>query len=346
MQFDEPWIVVDVIVNAGVELPDLNIQVCDQSRPMTYVRGPRNVRRWEIMMLPGESAEAMTRPERIWQFLSPWIAPDQGTLWRSAAYRFHALVAERWRVGRVFLAGDACHQTPPFLAQGLNQGLRDAANLAWKLSAVIKETAGEGLLDTYELERRPNVRQVIDVTKGLGRIICERNPEAAGTRDAAMQADVVAGRGEFVRQDLLPPLSAGLLGPGKGAGKVAPQPWVHTSAGDRRLDDVVPLDWRIVISQDCIVDADVADAARAAGMAIIRIGLSRGDGITAFEEREHVFGHWLKAHEAEAAVVRPDHAVYATVSTAPALKSLIAELVGTPAELQNDRANSTRSAAS
>ncbi len=326
LAFAEPWVVVDVILKPGIELPDLNVQVCDPARPMTYVRGPRDLRRWEIMMLPGETAEEMSRPERIWQFLKPWITPDQGTIWRAAAYCFHALVAERWRDGRVFLAGDACHQTPPFLAQGLNQGLRDAANLAWKLATVIDGRASDSLLDTYEAERRPNVRAVIDITKGLGRIICERDPDAARARDAAMRADMAAGRGTVVRQGLLPPLAGGLLGRGKGTGHLAPQPWVRTSHGDARLDDVIPRGWTIFVSEAFVADAELFERARNLKMSIARFGTARDDGIFCFEEREDVVRHWLSSHATVAAIVRPDHAVYATCSDAAELTAALTEL--------------------
>ena len=175
LSFDEPWLVVDVLLKGDVVLPEVNIQVCDPKRPMTYVRGPGMLRRWEIMMLPGESPSEVLAQDRIWSFLHPWISPAQAMIWRAATYNFHALVAERWRQGTIFLAGDACHQMPPFLAQGLNQGVRDAANLAWKLGAVLRGDASDALLDTYERERKANVRSVIGITKDLGRIICERD---------------------------------------------------------------------------------------------------------------------------------------------------------------------------
>src|SRR3546814_17845075 len=85
------------------------------------------------MVLPGEDAADKVAEEKIWQLLSLWLTPDQGSIWRAATYRFHALVAERCHKGRYFIAGDAAHQTPPFMAQGLNHGLRDAGNLAWKI---------------------------------------------------------------------------------------------------------------------------------------------------------------------------------------------------------------------
>src|SRR3546814_5428973 len=88
------------------------------------------------MVLPGEDPAEIAREENVWRLLSTQLRPDQGRIWRAATYRFHALVADRWRQGDVFLLGDAAHQTPPFMGQGLNQGLRDAGNLCWKIAEV------------------------------------------------------------------------------------------------------------------------------------------------------------------------------------------------------------------
>ena len=107
-----------------------------------------------------------------------------GTLWRQSSYRFHALVAEPWRVGRVFVAGDAAHMQPPFLGQGMCQGVRDVANLAWKLSAVLRGEAGDRLLDSYGIERQAHVRELTSRIKGVGAVICERDPAKARGRDA------------------------------------------------------------------------------------------------------------------------------------------------------------------
>ena len=109
--FDEPWLVVDVRVKpgAGKNLPTSCAQFCEPARPTTYLIGVEDHRRWEIMLLPGEDPKAMEADEQVWRLLSRWITPEEGTLWRQASYRFHALVAERWRVGRVF--GDSRHLT-------------------------------------------------------------------------------------------------------------------------------------------------------------------------------------------------------------------------------------------
>src|SRR3546814_2495913 len=129
----------------------------------------------------------MVAEEKIWQLLSRWLTPDQGSIWRAATYRFHALVAERWHKGRYFIAGDAAHQTPPFMAQGLNQGLRDAGNLAWKIVEVINNGADPVLLDSYDLERRPRSEEHTSELQSLMRtsyaVFClkKKNKELAQT---------------------------------------------------------------------------------------------------------------------------------------------------------------------
>ena len=134
--FDEPWLVVDVHVNARglARLPKTSVQYCEPERPCTMVIGPGNHRRWEISLKAGEDPRQVATPEGTWALLSRWLAPDEGLLWRQSSYRFHALVAQQWRAGRVFIAGDAAHMQPPFLGQGMCQGVRDAVNLAWKLT--------------------------------------------------------------------------------------------------------------------------------------------------------------------------------------------------------------------
>ena len=165
--FDEPWLVVDVRVKpgGGARLPRTSAQFCEPARPTTFLIGTGNHRRWEIMLLPGEDPQAMAEDAQVWRLLSRWLAPDEGELWRQASYRFHALVASRWRAGRVFLAGDAAHQQPPFLGQGMCQGLRDAGNLVWKLEAVLHGHAPASLLDSYTDERRPHVVETTRLAK-------------------------------------------------------------------------------------------------------------------------------------------------------------------------------------
>ena len=206
LEFDQPWLVVDLFVNEkGLKrLPQVSVQYCEPARPCTYLVGVGSHRRWELMLNPGEEPDA-------WDLLARWITPDDAQLWRAASYRFHALVAREWRRGRVFLAGDAAHQQPPFTGQGMCQGIRDAANLSWKLHHVLAGKAKERLLDTYEIERRAHAKRLISTVKDIGAVICERNPEKARARDRFLLAEAGGKVATVPRQHLIPPLERGFL---------------------------------------------------------------------------------------------------------------------------------------
>ena len=183
------WLVVDIIPHEPREWNPPNLQLCDPARPTTVVSGGKGRRRWEFMRLPGESVEDLNNSETAWQLLAPWdITPENATLERHALYTFKARWADSWRDGRLLLAGDAAHQTPPFAGQGLCAGVRDAVNLAWKLDLVLSGLAEESLLDTYTSERLPNVQSYIQFAVELGKIICISDPEAARMRDEQMVA--------------------------------------------------------------------------------------------------------------------------------------------------------------
>jgi 3-(3-hydroxy-phenyl)propionate hydroxylase len=201
LEFDQAWLVVDLLVGEETlrRLPQVSIQYCEPGRPATYLIGVGAHRRWEIMLEPGEEPDA-------WKLLARWVAPSEAQLWRAASYRFHALVAREWRRGNVFLAGDAAHQQPPFTGQGMCQGIRDAANLAWKLAH-----GTDALLDTYEIERKAHARRLIGVIKELGSVIGERDPAAARERDRRLIAEAGGKVTTVPRQNLIPPLEAGFL---------------------------------------------------------------------------------------------------------------------------------------
>jgi len=111
----------------------------------------------------------------------------------------------------VFLAGDAAHQQPPFTGQGMCQGIRDAANLSWKLHQVLTGKAKERLLDTYEVERAAHAKRLIATVKDIGSVICERNPEKARARDRFLLAEAGGQVATVPRQHLIPPLERGFL---------------------------------------------------------------------------------------------------------------------------------------
>ena len=252
MQFDEPWMVVDLLVNADVadRLQQTNVQYCETDRPCTYIVGPGVHRRWEFMINPGETPAGIQQPDSIRKLLSRWLAPHEYELWRASAYRFHALVLKSWRQDNLFFLGDAAHMTPPFMAQGMCQGIRDAANLVWKLAMVNKGLATDALLDTYQEERIPHVRQTTLVTKELGRVICERDSAKAAERDERMIAEMVQCAGPVIRQSLIPGLAGGLLAPNDATGvrgALFPQPLVENSNGlEGLLDEFTGMSFRVV----------------------------------------------------------------------------------------------------
>lgn len=329
--FDEPWLVVDMRVNesARARLPQCSAQFCNPARPVSFLIGPDNHRRFEIMLLPGEDARQMEQPDEVWKLLAPWLTPQDGELWRAASYRFHALVAENWRNGKILIAGDAAHQQPPFIGQGMCQGLRDATNLVWKLDRVLKGISSEVLLDSYTAERKPHVIELTGRIKAIGQSICERDPAAARRRDAQALSD---GGGKpllMTRQEIIPPLRAGFLtehdAPARGS--LFPQPRVAAGETVRLLDEVIGSGWRLLI------DGRSDDAAFMLSLAATRPDISAaavapfGAGApNALEETEAVLASWFDRHGVIAAIVRPDHYVFGTARNVTELGDLLREI--------------------
>jgi 3-(3-hydroxy-phenyl)propionate hydroxylase len=213
-------------------LPQAAIQYCDPARPTTFVPMPGKRHRWEFMLMPQDDPATITRPERVYEMLKPWnIDPAKSTIERAVVYTFHSALSTQWRRDRLLLAGDAAHQMPPFLGQGMCSGLRDAANLAWKLRDVITGTALGSLLDSYETERMEHVRAFIELAVELGSVIQTTDPEKARQRDR----DLIAN--PTLLRPITPRLGPGLHGD-------APPP-AATRAGQPRLADGTLLDERV-----------------------------------------------------------------------------------------------------
>jgi 3-(3-hydroxy-phenyl)propionate hydroxylase len=300
----QPWLVFDAILERELDLPDHTVQRCDPARPMTMccVTGQR--RRWEIMLMPGDDPEAIARPENVWPLISRWVTPADARLERSAVYTFHSVIAHGWRRGRLLIAGDAAHQTPPFLGQGLCAGIRDCANLAWKLVRVARGTAPESLLDTYEPERRPHVLAFIELAVRLGAVIQATDPAVAAERDARFlqgEAQVF----EYPQPGLGPGQHAGGFG-----GVLFPQPRLPDG---RRLDEALGNAYA-VLGEAATIDA--ADAAtrerwRAAGAVVLR---DPGEAVAA----------WWRTRGLSAVVLRPDRYLLGAARDAHELASVSA----------------------
>ncbi|WP_134143920.1 bifunctional 3-(3-hydroxy-phenyl)propionate/3-hydroxycinnamic acid hydroxylase [Paraburkholderia sp. BL6665CI2N2] len=327
LNFDEPWLVVDVRVNEkGIKkLPKVAIQYCEPDRPCTYIIGPDSHRRWEIMLLPDEDPRAMQDDGQVWKLLSRWLTPEDGELWRAASYRFHALVAREWRKGRVFIAGDAAHQQPPFIGQGMCQGVRDVVNLIWKLDLVLRSHAPDSLLDTYHIERSAHVKQLTTRIKDIGRLICERDVQAARERDARLLREAGGVVKTIARQDIVPALEAGLLSNvGHAAnGTLFPQPRIARGDTEVLFDVAVGEGWRIVTARLAVLSNEALAAAKPLGACLIQLEMDGNDRhavidfeVDAVVELDGVLAGWFDKHQCEAAIVRPDHYVFGVARNA------------------------------
>lgn len=333
--FDEPWLVVDVLVKdaALAKLPETSAQFCDPARPATFVIGPGNHRRWEIMLLPGENGRDMAQPAAVWSLLARWLQPDDGELWRAAAYRFHALVADDWRRGRVVIAGDAAHQQPPFFGQGMCQGLRDVTNLVWKLDRVLTGASDNRLLDSYTRERKRHVIELTSLIKTIGETICVRDPDVARARDAKALAEGNGQPRTMTRQEIIPPIREGIIAgtEAPARGTLFPQPGIMTDTGCVLLDTLTGTGWRLILDGRQLALGAVADsAARVADIfspAIVAIAPAGAETVTpdCLRERDGVMAGWFARYGIVAALVRPDHYVYGAVRSASDLTDLLNE---------------------
>ena len=291
-QFDEPWLVIDAVADEPNDLPHRLMQICDPRRPVTYLKMCANRYRWEFMIKPGEDPAEISSDASIRALLAPWNCVDRLMIERRAVYRFHGLVAQQWRKERVLLAGDAAHQMPPFAGQGMCAGIRDAANLAWKLATVMRGEAGEELLDTYQAEREFHVRAVIETAIAMGRLVCLLDEEGAAARNTQMLARKAAGETDIAMA--FPNLQGGMLTDLPGAGALFPQ----TVSASGWLDDHLGQGaW--LIGRDLPVVRD-------AGLR----GVALGDPVLA--PFAGPVAAWLDSHQADAVLVRPDRHVFGT----------------------------------
>ncbi len=306
LEFEEAWLVLDLVLDDGTAPPtDVALQVCDPARPHTLVPMPAPRFRLEFMLLPGEDPANFYTETVVRELLTPWIDPDRARIERSAVYTFHGLIATQWRFDRVLLAGDAAHQMPPFLGQGMCSGLRDAANLAWKLHAVMHHGADGALVDTYQTEREPHVRGIIELAVGFGRMICTTDRAVATARNEAMLANRQSGS----PPNDAPPMAALTPGPlvAEGCGGQS----LQVDIDGRRSDDIIGPGFAVVARRFELLDNDAARDWAAAGAMLISA------------DRRPEIAAILDHARAEIVVIRPDRIVSSAGASCPPLPDLL-----------------------
>jgi 3-(3-hydroxy-phenyl)propionate hydroxylase len=360
----DKWLVVDV-ADDHLDAP-YSAVYCDVVQPVLVVPLPYQHRRFEFKLQPDDDEDEITRPQRVMQLIAPlYGSTPLPTILRSRVYWHHSRIASTFQDRRVFLAGDAAHLQPPFFGQGMNSGIRDATNLAWKLAAVVSGKVHERVLDTYDVERRGHARQMVNFATRIGKMYSPRSRATERLRDLGFRAlQLVPGGKEYILQMKYKPMpryasgivvGAGEQGRDGPVGRMFSQPAVETGARRReKLDEVIG-PWFAIIG----VHVDPADHLppdllawwESLGARFLRVDPSRSgprpgasapvtpvDGressSVVLEDVDGAFRDWLLARpKDEIIVLRPDRYVAAVcdrasfASTSTALRAL---LVGSP----------------
>ena len=321
--YAERWLVVDAIVkNHNVKGITFT---CDPRRPTVELPAVGDRVRWEFMQLPGENEEQLKSDDTVRALVKSKSGLDAFEIERKAVYTFHARVADRWRVGRVFLAGDAAHLMPPFAGQGMNGGMKDAVNLAWKLVAVVRGQASEDILDTYDVERAPVVRKMVEVSRRLGSLIMPTNQIAAAARDGVFACLNMSRRFRafIARGGFLPPPAihrSTLTASGGDAliGQMAPQPKVRTAQGESQLDQLLACHQWVALGFEADPalmlsrrDHGILAALDARFISLNSVGPAKSPQTLALQCHDSGFIDWAKKHGVRGVLVRPDRFIAA-----------------------------------
>jgi 3-(3-hydroxy-phenyl)propionate hydroxylase len=324
--YTERWVVIDTKVYREWDAHDRLRFHCTPCRPTVDCPTPLGHHRWEYPARADEDEQALLRHDAIWKVLGDQgITPEHVEILRAVIYSHHVRVADRWRVGRVFLAGDAAHAMPPWIGQGMSAGVRDAANLCWKLAAVVKRQAPDSLLDSYQAERKPHVTEVTRRACLVGRIITERNRALAAMRNHVVRAlTKLPGALTPIEKLFWIPdarYTSGFLASGghRAVGWQIPQPRVVDTNGAKvRLDDILGRQWTILYTE---TPPAGTQAWTKLGLPPIRIS-------------EPTLLGWLRRKQAAAVVLRPDGFIYAAAESGqplpPPPTGLVGNTVSTP----------------
>lgn len=334
------WLILDMIMKydyVAVRSPEpAQWQLCDPSRPTTIVpggpgpdpEGPAR-RRWEYMLLPGETVEEMQTPEKAWELLDAWgVTPDNAELERSAVYRFQARWAKEWNKGRCVIGGDAAHLMPPFAGEGMCAGVRDAVAMAWRLNGILEGKFGLEVLDSYTTERKEHAKHYINFSQELGQIICIHDAEEGAKRDAMMMEDLKARGNTPVPTDLCHLGKGAWADDSAHAGELSVQGIVEANGKRDRFDQAVGQGW-ILFGYDTDPAAALTEEQRAqlAQIEGLTVKLCPPGGDCEVVDVEGTFKAWLDDIDAKYVLIRPDFYVALTANSPAALQERFAKVM-------------------
>ncbi|WP_328715295.1 bifunctional 3-(3-hydroxy-phenyl)propionate/3-hydroxycinnamic acid hydroxylase [Nocardia salmonicida] len=321
--YEDRWVVIDTEVVQEWPGHDSLRFHCDPARPTVDCPTPLGHHRWEYPVPVGKDEKELVTDAAVWKVLGhQGITDEQVKILRAVVYSHHVRFADRWRVGRVFLAGDAAHVMPPWIGQGMSAGVRDAANLCWKLAGVLDGSLPEEVLNSYQTERMPHVREVTERAVKTGNIITQRQPALATARNHALRTlTKLSAVSNWLREHrwiptafypegfLAPRPKSGLRPVVSAVGHQIPQPWVLDENGKReRLDDVLAGQWTLLSL------GGVGSSGPWAAVGVPKLGLQVAGSVAAADsivDTENSLVVWMRTKGATTVVVRPDGFVYA-----------------------------------
>jgi 3-(3-hydroxy-phenyl)propionate hydroxylase len=314
MRFEQQRLVIDVESQQPLDVYDGVQQVCDHDRAATFMMVTPGRYRWEFRMRAGERPDDLDEAA-VRELIRPWlddVGPDKLTFLRRAGYTFRGAVADHWRNGRVFLLGDAAHLTPPFIGQGMCAGIRDAANLTWKLALVVSGRADDRLLDTYQAERKPYTRRVVQLAMLVGWLMTGGTARTRRMRRAALRTiSRLPGAETRALNAAWPSFPAGPLTPSgdRAAGRLCPQPVLRTDGGEILLDQAAGDGFTIITrarNRIGAYDAEVRQFFDELGTRVIDLG-----GTGGIADSSGLLTCLLDDVRADALLLRPDRVVVA-----------------------------------
>ena len=317
LNYNRDWVVVDVKLTGENRLGDKALQVCDPSRICTYIPSHLPFRRWEFIINEKEEKKQFLEDKKIQDLISKWLQPSEYEIIRKAVYQFHSVIAESFHKGNCFLIGDAAHQNPPFMGEGMMSGYRDAMNLCWKISMTIRHNLNHNLIKTYQDERKPHAQFVVENSAGIGELM-EAYAKADDPNTVPKEL-VAKGYGSFV----LPNLDEGLFYGGKAddemnAGQLFPQPMLYkNNEVFKRNDEILGKGFALISKNKIEVNSDDKEF-------LEKIGCN----FKVLEGWDIKQNQWIRKtmEVGEVFIVRPDKYIFGCSSNKVSLETLIDDL--------------------